>query len=367
MNHRRYNYLDILKGIAIFLVCMYHFWYGSDYSSFALLDFLQEFLYPILSTCVPLFFTVNGALLLNKKTFDGKKHLKKIVVFFLQYCVWHGLTLIILGLCNQVDFSSFRKYQLINVFLFLGNIEGIKVNHFWFIPVFCCIYLLYPFFRELFQKEHLESNARVSLMGLLAVIYFCNFLVHDFEIFKSIFPCLNNLTLLPVTTFEPFNYQIGTMLVYFFTGGFLHKYLSQKEKISLAGSIFLVLAGLTLSYAAVCTKDRIGDVDYDCVFDGYNTTGTFLCTVGLFISAFKAEKYIPSEGGVLTVARTIGCNTMTVYYTHWFFGIIIEELIPMGYGFLWNIFHAGMLVVSGTLLGEILKRIPGLKYLIHGS
>lgn len=367
MNRNRYKYLDVLKVIAIFFVCMYHFWYGNDEISFAFFKFLQEFFYPILSTCVPLFFVVNGALLLNRKSFDGQKHLKKLLVIFLQYCVWHGITIAVLGLCNDINFSALHKSQLLNIFLFLGNLDGVKVNHFWFLPVFCCIYLLYPFVRELFYKEHLDSNARISIVGLIVVIYFCNFIVHDFAIFKPISPYLENLDLYPIATFEPFNYQIGTMLTYFFAGGFLHKYRYKTEKIPIMGSVLIILAGLILSYGAVCVREWMGDFDYDCVFDGYNTTGTFLCTVGIFLFASKLEDFLPSDGLLATGIQILGRNTMTVYYTHWFFGIIIAELIPMGYGFFWNIFHAGMLVICGSLLGEIMKKVPVLKYLIHGS
>ena len=77
---QRHLYLDILKILAIVMVCSYHFcWAGgigfSDPLSFSV--GLRRMFFGINSTCVPLFFMVNGALLLSASACDVSRHLDR--------------------------------------------------------------------------------------------------------------------------------------------------------------------------------------------------------------------------------------------------------------------------------------------------
>lgn len=74
----RWNYIDLMEFIGIFFVLIYH---STTYSCSWIedgtaLSFLRYYLRTILSTCVPLFFFVNGYLLFNR-SFNLKKHIIK--------------------------------------------------------------------------------------------------------------------------------------------------------------------------------------------------------------------------------------------------------------------------------------------------
>lgn len=362
MNKSRYKYLDILKVIAMLYVCIYHFWSGIDLEN---ADFLRKYLFPILSTCVPIFFTVNGALLLNKQDFHGDKHFEKMLVIFGQYYMWYVITTIVLAVKEGIDILSLGKMQMMNILLFMEPLPGIRLNHLWFIPALCRIYLVYPFLISVFRQEHLDRSSRLSIIVLMAVCYFLSFLLNDFNDIKMGIPYINRLSLSALYEFDPFRYYIGTMLVYFLTGGFLHKYRLKLEKIPTVVVGALILAGLSLSFLVVYIRQCVGAA-YDAVFDGYDSTGTFLCTVGLFLLASKAEDRIPDESLLTNVIHIIGRNTMTIYYTHWLFGETVLLWLPLGRGFFWNLLSGGLMLTFGTLLGEVMRKIPVLKYLVHG-
>ena len=359
----RYKYLDFLKVLAIFFVCMYHFWHGSRQEFSGLYGFAQKYAYSFLSTCVPLFFAVNGALLLNREDYDAKKHFRKLLILFLQYVVWHGITAVILGMHGGLDFSALHKHQLLNIFLFLETPEGVDLNHFWFIMTLCGIYVIYPFLRAVFARQDRDANMTVGV--LWAVTYFLYFFLNDFGIFKTVSPYLSNLNMDSFRTFDPFGLRIGTMLVYFLAGGFLHKYRDKARKVPSAVCVLMILLGLLLSYVSVILKAWQGDEHYDVVFGGYGTTGTLLCTVAVFLLAARLEERTPAKGWLLSAVQCISRNTLAIYYTHWILGHVLLPMLPMGYGWFWNLLKTGLLVACGTLLGEAMRRIPVVKYLVH--
>ncbi len=135
----RIYFVDLLESIAIFLVLSYH---GTNYSC----DFLQDsdnilyyvryFLRTILSCCVPLFFFVNGYLLLNRK-FDLKKHILKIVRLVILTVIWGIIDLFIL---------MFVRNEFLSVKEFLMGVWSCKqgwINH-------LCYYgnYAFPYFRN---------------------------------------------------------------------------------------------------------------------------------------------------------------------------------------------------------------------------
>lgn len=361
MHSKQYKYLDLLKVIAIFFVCMYHFWYGSRQEFFGMAAFVRKYLYSILSTCVPLFFAVNGALLLNKETFDARRHFQKLLVIVVRYFLWRGITCVVLGIQEGVDFFALNKHQLLNIFLFLETPEGVDLNHFWFIPTLCGIYILYPFVRMAFEQEQQNRNARISVLCLLGIAYVLCFLLQDVSLFKDATPYLMYFNVEPLGSFNPFGSRIGTMLTYFMLGGFFHRYHKKTGKIPTTLCVLMILAGLLLSYGIVVIRN----FDYDIVFGGYSTTGTLLCTTGIFLLASRMEEKIPEKGMFRCLIRSVGRNTMTIYYSHWILGYILLAALSFGYGCFWNLLKAALFIACGTLLGEGIKRIPVVKYLIH--
>ncbi|MEG2597452.1 MAG: acyltransferase family protein, partial [Oscillospiraceae bacterium] len=132
----RYYYLDILKFIAIFLVCSYHFTWAGDLSyaeNMPALTVFKRGVFGIGSMCIPLFFMVNGSLLLNREM-DLHKHIKNSIVLLLQYFFWRFITIVILAGYNGLTLPQVGKMNLLKAVFCYENIEGIRYNHLWFIP-----------------------------------------------------------------------------------------------------------------------------------------------------------------------------------------------------------------------------------------
>ena len=135
-NKKRFDYIDLLKCIAIFFVIIYHNeCYNTNFIANNESLFINIFR-AILSTCVPLFFIVNGYLLFSKK-FDLKKHTIKTIKLILLTIIWGVITaFLILKIKNepitaQIFFDTLLKMR-----------EG-YVNHLWFMGALICIYLIF--------------------------------------------------------------------------------------------------------------------------------------------------------------------------------------------------------------------------------
>src|SRR4051794_19168514 len=111
--NKRYDFVDLLKTIAIFFVLFYHF-------SVMNIDFIHDegftsyfnyYLNSILSTCVPIFFFVNGGLLLNKSYLDIKSHVRKTIKILILTLLWGLISLILLSIIKgePLSFSDIVK------------------------------------------------------------------------------------------------------------------------------------------------------------------------------------------------------------------------------------------------------------------
>lgn len=119
----RWHYIDLMKSIAILFVIMYHattypFSFLENNSS---LFFLRYYLRTILSTCVPLFFFVNGYLMLNK-SFDLKSTLLKQFLT----SVWCIITVILLMFIKN-EHLSLKEFAF-----YVCTWHNGWTNHLWY-------------------------------------------------------------------------------------------------------------------------------------------------------------------------------------------------------------------------------------------
>ena len=135
---KRLSHIDLLESIAILFVVFYH---GPLYSYNFLqhntaTNYLLYYARTILSICAPLFFFVNGYLLLNKP-FDLKKHVKKTVRLVVLTFVWAFMLMPVYLLINGEPLS------METVRLAVLNLDvNWRMNYFWFTGSLVCIYIL---------------------------------------------------------------------------------------------------------------------------------------------------------------------------------------------------------------------------------
>lgn len=140
---QRIIYLDILKVIAIFLICFMHYvllnptWFD---------NFVDMFCF----AGVSLFFLVNGALLFNKP-FDLKKHYKKIINMILVLLAWEIISAIYFTIMYRKDYMNYNVQDIIS-YLIGGVRWELPTGHFWFIIALISIYILFPLLKIVYDN-----------------------------------------------------------------------------------------------------------------------------------------------------------------------------------------------------------------------
>lgn len=364
----RYCYIDLIKVIAIFFVCMYHFWLGGNvaYSeNMTNAVIFRRYCRGILSTCVPLFMMANGALVLNKPLL-AQKHYRNLALLLFQFFIWRAITIVLLGLIQNVDFSSFSTFQLINVFLLLESVDGIKITHFWFVPLMFCIQLLLPFIKGVFDNLNKEKNSQTVLFTTLVFLFVINFVIYELNILRYLTPSTINLNSYYITSqLDPFSKRISMMLLYFLLGGLLHKY--QENFLKLPAILFLaiIFISLTISFFEWRFMSQTLGYTYDNVFNGYSSVSTLACSISLFSLARKLESFICKSNIFTRILRYIGNNTLTIYYVHWIVGTAMFQYMKPYSSMFMNFTYSAFLMALGVSVGMLLKKIPILKHLAH--
>lgn len=89
------------------------------------------------SAGVPLFFMVNGALMLNR-SYNLRKHVRKIIAICILTVVWGILTLAIL---IPIKGDSYTAIQFAKA---LVEWKQFRIFHLWFLQTLVCLYILFP-------------------------------------------------------------------------------------------------------------------------------------------------------------------------------------------------------------------------------
>ena len=209
--------LDFLKLIATFGVVVLHT-VNKDLSIF------NYILYCCGVFSIPIFFMVDGALLLNKKEITFKYSLRKIYSTIKLVMFWA----IIGFICNSILKKSLDSWY---IDIFGWFIQKGFFGLFWFFGALLIIYLLLPLLHYIYNKRKL-------LIACIIVLFVLCFAIHGLSIYTSV---TSNVVLESriIQTFRLHNW-----LLYFFLGGLFYKnrinFNSIRKKITLCLSLTLI-------------------------------------------------------------------------------------------------------------------------------
>lgn len=343
----RIHYIDVLKGLAIYLICLYHFGKIQLVDS---MNVINVILLTICSCAVPIFFMCSGAVLLNKDI-NFKLYIKKIIKLILLTGIWAILTTVILMLF---------RYKTINI------IEVIKIvvewrinwiNHFWFLHAMLVVYLFYSILKIVIDKD---IKYIYILLGFIIVTVFGN---NFLNICYSLFKYVTTGTLTGITSVNFINFlnifsdKYLYVLAYFIVGGLLYRkrlYI----KYTMSKYIVLIILLLTMIIYIVLNTYmlKITNYNYDIVWNGYQNIFTLILSVGISTLAqtmrIKNCKWIVS----------IGTNTFGIFILHWIVGFIMQDyFVPTN--IVIDLFYVFLIVGSCDVIVCIMKRIPVIKNL----
>ena len=355
---RRYEFVDLLKAIAIFFVTIYHY-NNIKINFFETQDniiYFNYFIRSIFSTGVPLFFLVNGLLILNKDLVL-KQHIKKILNFIKILILWNIITLIFLMIINN------ETIPINKLTYYLYNFKDDWTSHLWFLESLIIIYIFFPLIKSTYETS-IEN-----LYYFLAIIFLITFgsrlLSNIINVLK--FFLTNDFSTKDIDIFNFFsNFKCiyGYSFVYFITGGILTKYnyIFQKRKIILISIVLIPISMLLLTLYGIIMSINNYRL-YDTVWSGYNTIPTLCMVISIYILSLQYKGY---NNKLFHIINYIGKNSLGIYLVHRIWGSLFIKYfkeIPYSDNIITNFIFAALVILisllSVTLINKnyILKKI----------
>ena len=350
--------LDFIKFVAIILVVTYHSFYlqkcGLPYVA----------LYSLCSMGVPLFFLVNGALLLNSiKPFNLHSHCKKVAWIMTITALWGGVILTLIKLLPANQGMSWMRYAKILWYLESGYV----INHYWFLCALVMIYIFYPLIKYTFDADKRSLLFFASVVFLLTfgnkiVFMFCQLFMYfsGRELFTTVKNCI---------PWYNFIHKVPNAyaLCYFIFGGVLYSYMQKDLPDGFLGKKNRIMTGTVFSISWIAST-MLGllltaKIKWDPCFDGYDMITTFLMTLSVFVLLKNLKRiYMPR------LFALIANNTLGIYLVHGFL-IYVSRPWVADIAELHNVVGFVLYVVgviaSSLLIVLTIKRIPLLRETVH--
>ena len=354
---KRYDFVDLLKSIAIFFVLVYHFsMMNSDFIHYEnWTSYINYYLKSLLSTCVPLFFFVNGGLLMNKSDLNIRKHIRKITKIIILTVLWGIITLIALSLIREEHLSYIE---------IIGGVYTLKqgwINHLWFFEALVVIYIFYPL---LFNSLKTTPKYFYFFATAVFIFTFLNTFIGEFTKFLSV-----TLKILESKNFDSINYFsgfnafkgiYGYSIGYFILGGILFnnqkKLKTQKIKLISIGILPISMALLFIYGVKISVSNN--NV-WDIVWNGYDNIFTLINVILIFALSLHYK----NRGALGKIINLISVNSLGIYLIHLIIGPIIKPFIPMS-GILGTLIFAFSVLFISLFIALTIKKIPLLKNIL---
>lgn len=340
---KRIYALDWMKVLAIFFVIFYHTYaLDTDFlSERNVLSYMNYFAETPFAIAVPLFFTVNGFLLLGKPL-DMDRHLGKMKNLFFLTLFWDAV-------CNMVKLLIYHEHTTFIGFVFMVHDSGIL----WFLRTLFAVYIFAPLIKEAYDNNRRLFNFTFGLIGLFvfaneALVMLANIgdLVLEVDLFSSNYYFFDS--------FNPLRGFNGFAFAYFMLGGYLADEDITKEKKLWVLVVVFTGAWLLLFLYGVLISGHTNTI-YDVVFDNYQNPLTAIMVLCVFV-AFRKWLEKPLPKGLCHISR----NTLGIYCVQW----PVFAFVKMHYGHIYGRNYWSNFLVALVVLGicngivELVKRIP---------
>lgn len=359
MPKKRLAHIDLLETIAMLWVVLYH---GTLYphrflETNGIVDHLLYGFRGIMSTCVPLFFFVNGYLLFGREL-NLKKHIRKMIRLVLITGIWGVVSLLLLQVIRGEYLTPMEMLKT------LWSWKTGWINHLWYMGALICIYVVFPLLKQAFDtnKQFFRyfvivctlmtfGNVALNQAGAVAV----NLLGGE----PMTPPGMNFFNI-----FNPFRGIRGYAFVYFCLGGIAWECRERVEAIPAGKRNAVAIAGILLScvgmWALGVHFSRVSGNPWDMVWKGYDMVFTLLNTVFLYLLSLNMKREC-------RLIKSISANTLGIYYIHVIIidatrpilrGVEIFRNLPM------NILYAFAVILVCLGISLILRKIPVVSKLV---
>lgn len=288
---RDYN-IDLIKIIACIFVVVLHT-IGKQ------LNWINDSIYYMAGCAIPLFFMVNGSLIMKKKEVTYKYVTRKIVNILLIIILWNILYCIFQCIILHKNINLIKEIFK-NLFLQRGYL-----SHFWFLGALIIIYSILPFIHKYFSKG--KKQAKIIMIIFIG----CSFFMYCFMIWLTKEKSIILKDVVPQTL------RIWTSLSYFIFGGYIYKYIDFKNfNTKMCICIYVVTLILNVLYDQIMANKVINNFYVENFYDSIIMYGYSFATYALIKSIKLSEK-------MNTRIDCISKYTMGIYIIHY---IIIMNL-----------------------------------------
>lgn len=365
----RFQFIDAAKVLAIYFVVFYHSGLrleqllvrSADYTTY-----LRYLVFGVLTTGVPIFFTINGYLLLNRPL-RFRPHVTKTLRLYFLTIIWSLITTSLLIPIEGDRYSSLTDFFHAVVFLKQGG-----NNHLWFLFTLISIYLFLPILKLAY-----DSQDKTPLLWLLALVFLFSFctVLGDW--------CINVINWLlghnpividgEIRERRPFDTQrinpfggYFWAVGYFIIGGLVGQRLYKRAQEIPSWSLFIILCfGLVTlwGYGLIVSPAFDGQM-FDTVWYGYNSIPGLVMTISLFLLLLRLPRI---NGKMGVVVNSIGANTLGIYFLHVplikITSIFYKNLAVSKY-MTANLGYAAAILCISWILALVFRRVPKLGGLV---
>lgn len=349
----RMFYIDVLKALAIVMVVSLHsgLWHTDFISNQTFATYFQYFLRLIMEG-VPIFLLVNGYLKLSK-SFDFKKHMFKTLKLFIIYVAWSLILTILLSLINKNPMSI---NYLVNSLL-LTDTGNSYTGILWFIRYLILIYLIFPIIKYIYDNNY--KLFKYLFYILLIFVFGFNFIYMIIDLVNSIYF---------ISILFNFKNFIGSFylkivdniyLLYFMLGGIIY---AEKNKFLNKRILIYGILSWIIAFVYGVLMSKINNTLY---MNNYNYSQIMLMLTILGFVYISMKLNIKNKF-IKEIITSISKNSMGIYLLHMIFISLINVFFPYdGYGLIIRALITIVVVMLSWLLSIIIKKIPGLNYLMN--
>ena len=353
--NKRLDNLDLIKAIGIVMVLSLHvpLW-KYDFITIPKWTHVLQYIGRLSAEGVPIFVFVNGFLLLGKKTFDLKKHLRKMGHLFFLFILW-SIILITVGQLSTGQ--SKEAFSLNAYFLYILNtkVGSPYTGVLWFLQNLLGVYLIFPAIKRVYDTDWRIYSYIFAVVAFFSV---------GKTVITLVLGLLQRFAHMPnveeiVFFIGRFNsIANGDYVYYFMLGGIVAKYSQEIKQKRVVLSMIGLLSWI-VSIVFAYKMSIIDQVVYNPAFN-YNSVFMTFILIGLFSFTLP---YMNQGKPHQKLLSSLGSNTMGMYLTHYIFIYIVNRYLPGVNGSI-RFLRFLIVLICSYLLTLVMGKLPILKRIL---
>ncbi|WP_155112509.1 acyltransferase [Metabacillus mangrovi] len=345
MKKQRIYYFDWLRALATISVVILHaasplleeyrtipagdWWTGNTYDSMT-------------RWCVPIFFMMSGALMLNPGKQESaanfiKKRASKVLIPFAAWTIFYLLVSMKVGDLEKNPEAAIKAVLSDNVYY-----------HLWFLYVMIGLYAITPILRV-----YILHASRKNIELFLFLWFICT----------AVFSLISKLYDVEIG-FEAF--PASGYIGYFVMGYYLHKY---SFKTSTKAFIYgLGATGLLLTIFATWALTEKSNGVFDGFFYKYLNVSVIFMSAAVFLFFKDGQKYIKKPENTVTPLKPFIEASLGIYLIHPFILLVLQRVLEFD-AFSMNPLYGVPLLAAVTIAGSfisvrMMQRIPVVRSIV---